>query len=428
VRRGRPADLDAAKGLISKNLEENPKSPEDNQVLASILAIQVKTRGQAVKILEPLDREKRLGPDDQFLLAQLYCSQREEKKYEDEMLKILVAGKSTNPLFLGHYIAYLIQSKQLDLARSWLAELKKLAPESVATLELEAMLLKARNPGKTTLPEVRDLLVERGRTYPDLIGPVASLLGGYGFPIEAEAAYKELMARDPGKPEGELALASFLATQKGRLEEALEHLSHARKTCPLEQVAYAALKLYDAPSVTESQRKQVEAWVNEASQRRPDLTVLANKRAALWIRQGRFDEAEAVYRRILSSDSDNSEALNNLAWLLALRDQGKAEEAVELINRAIDQQGPTASLVDTKAVALIRGGRSREAIEELRAAATGTRNASIPLHLAWALQNEGKLDEARKAFQKAVEQGWKPERSDPLERSFMEKLRQELGL
>lgn len=429
VRKGRPADLDAARGLIGKNLNENPKSPEDNQVLASILAVQAKTRGQAIKILEPLDKEKRLGPSEQFLLAQLYYRERDEKKYEDEMLKLVVAGKSTSPLFLGHYIAYLIRSKQLDHARSWLAELKKSAPQSVATLELEVMLLKARNPAKTTLPEVRDLLVERGRTYPDLIGPVAALLGSYGFPAEAEAAYKEFMVRDPGKPERELALASFLATQKGRLEEALEHLSHACKTCPLEQVAYAALALYDAPSVTESQRKQVEAWVSEASQRRPDLTVLANKLAALWIRQGRFDEAEAVYRRILSGDSGDSEALNNLAWLLALRDQGKAEEALELINRAIDQQGPKLSLVDTKAVALIRGGRSRDAIEVLKeAAATESRNASVPLHLAWALQNEGKPDEARKAFQKALELGWKPERSDPLERSFMEKLRQELGL
>jgi tetratricopeptide (TPR) repeat protein len=429
VRKGRQADLDAARGLITKNLEENPKSPEDNQVLASILATQPKTRGQAINILEPLDREKRLGPSEQFLLAQLYYSERDEKKYEDEMLKILVAGKSTSPLFLGHYTAYLIRSKQLDQARSWLVELKSSAPESVATLELEAMLLKARNPAKTTLPEVRDLLVERMRNYPDLIGPVASLLGSYGFPAEAEAAYKEFMVRDPGKPERELALASFLATQQGRLGEALEHLSHARKTCPLEQVAYAALALYDAPSVTESQRKQVEAWVSEASRRRPDLTVLANKLAALWIRQGRFDEAEGVYRQVLTGDSDDSEALNNLAWLLALRDQSKAEEAVELINRAIDQQGPTASLVDTKAVALIRGGRSRDAIEILKvAAATNSRNASVPLHLAWALQNEGKPDEARKAFQKALELGWKPERSDPLERLFMEKLRQELGL
>jgi HK97 family phage major capsid protein len=42
-----------------------------------------------------------------------------------------------------------------------LAELKHSAPQSVAALELEAMLLKARNPAGTSLPKVRDLLLER---------------------------------------------------------------------------------------------------------------------------------------------------------------------------------------------------------------------------------------------------------------------------
>ena len=248
MRKGRPADLDAARGLIGKNLDENPKSPEDNQVLASILAVQAKTRGQAIKILEPLDKEKRLGPSEQFLLAQLYYSERDEKKYQDEMLKIVVAGKSASPLFLGHYIAYLIQSKQLDHARSWLAELKKSAPQSVATLELEVMLLKARNPAKTTLPEVRDLLLERGRTYPDLIGPVAALLGSYGFPAEAEAAYKEFMrAPTPGSRSASWPWRTSWPRRRVALQEALEHLSHACKTCPLEQVAFAALAFTTPP-------------------------------------------------------------------------------------------------------------------------------------------------------------------------------------
>ena len=52
----------------------------------------------------------------------------------------------------------------------------------------------------------------------------------------------------------------------------------------------------------------------------------------------------------------------------------------------------------------------------------------MPLHLAWARQAEGNLSEARKAFQKAVQLGWTLDRSDPLERSYIEKLRRELGL
>lgn len=429
LRTGRTADVVAARGMIEKNLKENPKSPQDIIIMASILVVQPKTRGDAVKLLEPLDEEKRLEMSDQFLLAQLYQIERDEKKYQDEMLKILVDGKSTNPQHLGNYIAYLIDHKQLEQAGRWLAELKQAEPNGLAALELEARFLKARNPEGERLPELRDLLVARGRNYPDLIGVVASLLGRYGFPSEAEAAYKEFITRDPSKPERELALASFLATQKGRVSEALNHLAHAWKTCPPEQVAFASLSLFDAPSVTEAQRKQVEAWLSEASQKRPDLVVLSIKLAAIWIRQGRFDEAEALYRRILVGSSENSEALNNLAWLLALRDQSKSEEAIALINRAIDLQGPSASLIDTKGVILIRGGRIKDAIDELKKASIAApRNPNLQLHLAWAQQSDGKMEEARQAFQKAVTLGWKAERSDPLERSYIDKLRQELGL
>ena len=60
---------------------------------------------------------------------------------------------------------------------------------------------------------------------------------------------------------------------------------------------------------------------------------------AIWIRQGRFDDAEALYCRILGSGPDNVDALNGLAWLLAMRDQGKTQEALELIDRAIDGGG-----------------------------------------------------------------------------------------
>jgi len=188
------------------------------------------------------------------------------------------------------------------------------------------------------------------------------------------------------------------------------------------------LALYDAPSANEDQRRQVEAWVSAAIQKRPELLGLSARLGAIWIRQGRFDDAEALYRRILGSGPDNVEALNGLAWLLAMRDHGKTQEALELIDRAIDGGGRAPSLVDTRAVVLIRSGQLDRAIQDLSNAQNADpRNPSLALHLAWAFQTVGKTEEARKAFQQAEKLGWKPEKSDPLERSFMDKLRQDLG-
>ena len=71
--------------------------------------------------------------------------------------------------------------------------------------------------------------------------------------------------------------------------------------------------------------------------------------AAIWILEGRFDKAESMCRRILSGNPDD--ALNNLAWLLAMRgmETSKADEALGLITKAVYLYGPTL-MEDTFAV------------------------------------------------------------------------------
>src|SRR5262249_35832147 len=135
----------------------------------------------------------------------------------------------------------------------------------------------------------------------------------------------------------------------------------------------------------------------------------------------------AAFRRILNSNPDDVEALNDLAWLLSLRDETNFTAAEQLIDHAIDLQGPSSTLIDTLAVVCIRSGKVAQAIAELtEARARDMGSASLARHLAWAYRAEGKTNQAYEAFQQAEKLGWKPEKCDPLERPFMEKLRSEL--
>jgi hypothetical protein len=98
--------------------------------------------------------------------------------------------------------------------------------------------------------------------------------------------------------------------------------------------------------ILEAQPDSVRAWVN-----------LGNVRS----RQGHTSEAEVAYRRALALAPDDSDALNNLAWLLLER--GSAlEEAESLAREATGHAGPDLPLVlDTLARILSARGRCDEA-------------------------------------------------------------------
>jgi predicted Zn-dependent protease len=198
------------------------------------------------------------------------------------------------------------------------------------------------------------------------------------------------------------------------------------KTCRPALVAMTALPLYVAPSADKGLKHRVETWVAEAIRTNPSAAAsLRSKLAAVYFRGGRYDEAEALLRQILASDPDNVEALNNLAWELALREPGQPREALQLIDRAIEKSGWISTFADTRAVALIRIGEPGRAVQELCAARTSDPgNVSLTFHLAWALEASGKTDEAVKAFHLAEELGLTPEASHPLERGPIERLRE----
>jgi predicted Zn-dependent protease len=421
--KGGPTDRNQALRLVEENLINNPESIADQRLRATILADQPddRSKAEAIANLERLDTANRLGSNEQFLLARLYLNRGAAEKYQAEMQKLL-SQKVRSPQHLAHFVNYWIGRNRLDQADRWLAELKQAEPGGFLALALEARLLDLRHQRSALLA----LLEARGRVVPDQIGAIADLLNRYGFAKEAEAAYKAFIARDPKQPERVLALAGFLAHQD-RVPEAMDLFKKAWTTCPPDQVAAAALPVYDAQSASEDQKRQVEAWLVEAVRRRPDSVLLTAKLGIIWVNQGRFDETEALCRRVLASAPDNAAALNTLAWLLSMRDHGNADEAIKLVDRAIQILGASPPLADTRAVAHIKSGRLDQAVEELLAVRRlSPQKSTFALHLAWAYQAKGQTDQARLQLREAERLALKSEALDPLELTVFRRLQKEL--
>ncbi len=119
--------------------------------------------------------------------------------------------------------------------------------------------------------------------------------------------------------------------EEGRLEEAVE--------------------LYRA--ITEANPRSAIPWLN-----------LGNVQMKL----GRIDDAEESYRNAIDLSPGSRDAMNNLAWLLA-SERRSLEEAELLARRAVLEPGPDAFLyLDTLGEVLRAQGKCEEAIDELERA------------------------------------------------------------
>jgi len=117
---------------------------------------------------------------------------------------------------------------------------------------------------------------------------------------------------------------------------------------------------------------------------------------------GRVELAEKDLRLILSEEPENVTALNALGYTLANQTDRYAE-AEELIKRAYALQPEDASIIDSMGWVAYRLGRLSEAEEFLSRAWTLDTNPEIAAHLGEVLWQQGKRDQAREIWRKAVE-------------------------
>ena len=88
------------------------------------------------------------------------------------------------------------------------------------------------------------------------------------------------------------------------------------------------------------------ASLTRASELLPDQPVVLGTLALVLDGSGKKEEAERVYRATLRLDPDNAIAMNNLAFLLAERDED-LDQALELARRAGELMPEDADMVDT---------------------------------------------------------------------------------
>jgi tetratricopeptide (TPR) repeat protein len=120
-------------------------------------------------------------------------------------------------------------------------------------------------------------------------------------------------------------------------------------------------------------------------------------------RTGKHEASEKTLRELLKREPDNATALNNLGYFMVERGVGY-EEALKLIEQAVAIDPIQGSFLDSLGWTHFKLGNIEKARQYLeKATIYSRRNSAIHEHLGDVLREAGRLAEARKQWEKALE-------------------------
>ena len=164
---------------------------------------------------------------------------------------------------------------------------------------------------------------------------VAELYARSGDAARAAAAYETLLAAHPGDTQALLALARLQAA-RGRLEDALDVYERLRaRTGDAPDVLARMLELYSRLG----HRKGIEETLRTLIRLAP-APAYRRRLGELYVREGRMDDAAALYETLLADDPTDVETLLALSDLY--RRTGRAARADSLLDRSLRDAHATA--------------------------------------------------------------------------------------
>lgn len=361
----RPAD---AVPLLRHIVDEQPGYSEGWLLLASAQ----ETSGNADAAAETLTTATEYQP--QFFgaatqLAELYQRRHQWAEAADAWKRALAL--QPNDLRMSFMLTEALrQSGDLDGAEATARGLRSAHPEDARATYLLAQVLEARE----RYQDVVDLLkpeIAKLRDVSSKAGQAALLLGTEGLAFqqlhrydEALAAFKDAVALSPDDPMRRALLVQGYSAA-GRSKEAI-------------------------------------AAAEEARRKFPDETAVLYQLGAALDRGGRQTDAEKVFREIIAHDPADAAALNYLGYMLA--EHGRSlDEAVSLIQRALQVEPENASYLDSLGWAYVQQGKIDVADRPLTTAAEKQpKNSVIQEHLGDLRLKQNRPADAIAAWERAL--------------------------
>ncbi|MCX7645635.1 MAG: tetratricopeptide repeat protein [Rhodobacteraceae bacterium] len=254
------------------------------------------------------------------------------------------------------------------------------------------------------------LAEELAPDHSDALLLIAGILERQGQYDLATAAYNAIPRSDPAFHHAELGRAEALRSA-GRTEAAIEVLEQLAKSHPDLPDVHRALgdilrgeERYDAAAAA------YDAAIAALPVEDPSQWVLYYVRGISHERAGRWEKAEADFRKALELSPDQPQVLNYLGYSY-LEMRTNLEEALSMIERAVAARPDDGYIVDSLGWALYRLERYEEAVAPMeRAASLLPVDPIVNDHLGDVYWAVGRRNEARFQWRRAL--SFNPEEKD----------------
>jgi tetratricopeptide (TPR) repeat protein len=428
--------LRKAERMLASNSQDGNLPLEDRLEMAQILAPrpEPESRIKAIGLLEEVDRAQQLGETAALVLGNLYFSTGDWNKCQSYMLSAV--RRFPTPMFRARFVEMLLSRGTLDaysLAEKQFSELMKVAPNAPKTFELGARLA-IKQKKEANVRVILDRNVPRNldpKAIKDEMVPMLDLYAALFIELKeldrAEQIHRTLEARDPKRV---FVLALFLGTHRDAAQ-AFDLLDAQYNAGQVADSIRTGIQIIRSrrDEIGDSFDARVEGWLNRALETNIGSVPLTLAKAEFLEIQQKYPEAIAIYRRLLANPDivgfGRAVMLNNLSYMTALTGADNASADIDplaLVQEAAQIIGPTAEILDTRAVVYISRKRYDEAIGDLDLGVTVEPTASKYFHKAIAhngnKENRAMLD----AWNKAVELGLSRKSLNQLEHKQYDEL------
>ena len=421
-----------AEKLTNEVLKENPTDNDALLAKAKYLLAKQDAQG-AIIALRTVLRDQPNLTEASIYLAEAHLINKEPALAKESLLK----AAELNPKDVKIRLAlakYYAKTKDLASAIKTVDEALKVSPNDYDAMgaRYELLLLnkdmkgaqgelekiKAAYPDKPTGYYLLGQLYAKERRFDaaerEFKQGLSKFKGSYQFaealvkvylaqkkPEKAVAFLNDLLANEPSSRQFAHELVAEVYLRQKKYNEAEQSLRKAIEANPKWNIPYATLaSIYIARGDFSSAEKAYQEGLKII----PDDPQLSMSMAGMYERSKKYDKAIAVYEQIVSKQSGNNIAANNLATLLLdhSTDSGSLKRAMELATRFETSDQPV--FLDTLGWTYYRSGDTDKAIDVLENVVKKAPKIGIfRYHLGMAYYKKGDNASAKAQLAKAVE-------------------------